>query len=101
MLALRLQVSDALIHLRVPAAAKARWVRESRAAGMRLTDWISARIEQEGEVMIAAKKYIFLVYTEDGKTVAHIEAYDEVHAINIACKMYGYKFDELYAEAQG
>ena len=31
---------DALIHLRVPASLKARWVRESRAAGMRLTDWI-------------------------------------------------------------
>ena len=31
---------DALIHLRVPAGLKARWVRESRAAGMRLTDWI-------------------------------------------------------------
>lgn len=31
---------EALIHLRVPAELKARWVRESRAAGMRLTDWI-------------------------------------------------------------
>ena len=36
---------EALIHLRVPAATKARWVRESRAAGMRLTDWIVARID--------------------------------------------------------
>lgn len=36
---------DALIHLRVPAATKARWVRESRAAGMRLTDWIIERVE--------------------------------------------------------
>ena len=36
---------DALIHLRVPAALKARWVRESRAAGMRLTDWILQRVE--------------------------------------------------------
>lgn len=45
--------SDALIHLRVPAATKARWVRESRAAGMRLTDWIVARIDgQKGETMI-------------------------------------------------
>lgn len=34
-----------LIHLRVPAALKARWVRESRAAGMRLTDWIVQRVE--------------------------------------------------------
>ena len=38
--------SDSLIHLRVPAATKARWVRKSRAAGMRLTDWITSRIEQ-------------------------------------------------------
>ena len=38
-------MTDALIHLRVPAAIKARWVRESRAAGMRLTDWIVQRVE--------------------------------------------------------
>lgn len=37
---------DALIHLRVPAATKAAWVRESRAAGMRLTDWIVNRVER-------------------------------------------------------
>ena len=36
---------DALIHLRVPAAQKARWVRKSRAAGMKLTDWIVNRVE--------------------------------------------------------
>lgn len=38
-------MTDALIHLRVPAELKARWVRESRAAGMRLTDWIITRVE--------------------------------------------------------
>ncbi len=38
-------MTDALINLRVPAALKARWVRESRAAGMRLTDWIVQRME--------------------------------------------------------
>lgn len=37
--------TDALIHLRVPAATKGRWVRASRAAGMRLTDWITAAVE--------------------------------------------------------
>ena len=37
--------TEALIHLRIPAATKARWVRESRAAGMRLTDWIIQRVE--------------------------------------------------------
>lgn len=38
---------DALIHLRVPAATKARWVRDSRAAGMRLTDWVVRRVETQ------------------------------------------------------
>lgn len=36
---------DALIHLRVPAATKGRWVRASRAAGKRLTDWITEAVE--------------------------------------------------------
>lgn len=39
--------TDSQIHLRVPAATKARWVRESRAAGMRLTDWIVQRVEAQ------------------------------------------------------
>ena len=38
-------MTDALVSLRVPAATKARWVRESRAAGMRLTDWIISKID--------------------------------------------------------
>ena len=38
---------DALIHLRVSPALKGRWVRESRAAGMRLTDWIVKRVESQ------------------------------------------------------
>lgn len=38
-------MTDSLIHLRVPAATKARWVRQSRAAGMKLTDWITHRVE--------------------------------------------------------
>lgn len=40
-------LGDALIQLRVPAATKARWVRESRAAGLRLTDWIAQRVEAQ------------------------------------------------------
>lgn len=36
---------DSLIHLRVPATTKGRWVRASRAAGMRLTDWIVDAVE--------------------------------------------------------
>lgn len=42
-------MTDALIHLRVPAELKARWVRESRAAGMRITEWIVQRVERPGE----------------------------------------------------
>ena len=33
-------MSNATIHLSVPAATKGRWVRASRAAGLRLTDYI-------------------------------------------------------------
>lgn len=44
---------DALIHLRVSAALKGRWVRESRAAGQRLTDWIIERVERAEAAMTA------------------------------------------------
>lgn len=40
-------MTDALIHLRLPAAVKGRWVAASRAAGMRLTDWISQAVEAQ------------------------------------------------------
>ena len=36
---------DAFVQLRIPAGTKARWVRTSRAAGMRLTDWIVVAVE--------------------------------------------------------
>lgn len=36
---------DAYVHLRVPAELKARWIRESRAVGLKLTDWIVSRVE--------------------------------------------------------
>jgi hypothetical protein len=38
-------MTESLIHLRVPAALKGRWVRASRAAGLRLTDWIVNAVE--------------------------------------------------------
>jgi hypothetical protein len=44
---------DATIHLRVPAALKGRWVRASRAAGMRLTDWIIDAVEAHMERQLA------------------------------------------------
>ena len=37
----------AAVHLRVPRELKARWVQESRDAGMRLTDWLVQRIERQ------------------------------------------------------
>lgn len=37
----------AIVHLRVPLALKGRWVRASRAAGMRLTDWIVEAVERD------------------------------------------------------
>lgn len=36
---------DVIIHMRVPASTKGRWVRASRVAGMRLTDWITGIVE--------------------------------------------------------
>jgi len=39
-------MTDATIHLRTTAARKGRWIRASRAAGMRLTDWIIERVER-------------------------------------------------------
>ncbi len=35
-----------LIHLRIPGPTKGRWVRASRAAGMRLTEWVVNRVEE-------------------------------------------------------
>ena len=64
---------EALIHLRVPAATKARWVRESRAAGMRLTDWIVARIDgQKGEKTMIRTQYTIrpTVLTTDTRAAA-------------------------------
>lgn len=46
-------MTDALIHLRVPASTKARWVRASRAAGQRLTDYITQAVEARVQQQIA------------------------------------------------
>ena len=40
-------MTDSLVHLRVPASLKRRWVRLSRADNMRLTDWIIEAVEQQ------------------------------------------------------
>lgn len=56
-------MNDALIHLRVPAATKARWVRASRAAGMRLTDWITEAVEAH------MQQQLIKITTPDPETV--------------------------------
>ncbi len=38
-------MTESLIHLRVPAATKGRWVRASRVAGKRLTDYITCAVD--------------------------------------------------------
>lgn len=37
---------EAIIHLRLPRALKAAWVAQSRAEGVKLTDWIVQRVER-------------------------------------------------------
>lgn len=46
-------MTESLIHLRVPAAVKGRWVRASRAAGMRLTDYITSAVEAKMQQQLA------------------------------------------------
>ena len=100
---------DALIHLRVPAATKARWVRESRAAGMRLTDWIVERVERQETQMIVYYAYIQHPRIENKiASLGHIEARDEDHARAIAwsqnreiCERLTKKGGTLEVDAQG
>jgi hypothetical protein len=35
-----------VIHINVPRALKARWVRESQSAGMKLTDWMIHKLQE-------------------------------------------------------
>lgn len=72
---------DAVIHLRVPAPTKARWVRDSRAAGMRLTDWIVSRVDAMPKITIPDLPFSALRLSRDSNgsvsfdlaTVAAIE----------------------------
>ena len=45
------------IHLNVPAATKGRWVRASRAVGMRLTDWIVDAVEAHMQQQQAQRQH--------------------------------------------
>ena len=44
-------MTEATVHTRVPAAQQARWVGESRAAGQRLGDWITARVDRHPDLI--------------------------------------------------
>lgn len=41
------RMPESVIHLHVPAATKGRWIRASRAAGLRLTDYIVNAVENQ------------------------------------------------------
>lgn len=43
----------ATVHLNVPPAVKAAWVLQSRAAGIRLTDWVTKHMEHSIEAAVA------------------------------------------------
>lgn len=57
-------MTDAFIHLRVPAATKARWVQKSRVEGKRLTDWITEKVE--GMDQIDKPLYHVVSVSKDG-----------------------------------
>lgn len=63
---------DALIHLRVPAATKARWVRDSRAAGRKLTDWIVDRVEAQAMNVYPIPQTLASAYRGAGYALAAI-----------------------------
>ena len=44
--------NDSVIHLRVPAHKKGSWIRASRAAGKKLSDWIVASVEATSSIAI-------------------------------------------------
>ena len=46
-------MADSIIYLRVPAATKGLWIRLSRAAGKRLTEWITDAVEAQMQKRIA------------------------------------------------
>lgn len=50
------EVADSVVHLRVPSATKARWVRASQANGEKLGDWIVERVEREAAEWDACNK---------------------------------------------
>lgn len=65
-----------VIHISVPRALKARWVKASQARGLKLTDWIIERVEREKGLEMAKKTFVKFVGGAwlDGKDVALYES---------------------------
>lgn len=87
-------MTDSIIHLRVPAALKSRWVRDSRAAGMRLTDWIIERVDMQALV------YDVTLYWQDGGSLflGTVPAMSHESACQIALAKYIAKSKECERE---
>ena len=86
-------MSEATIHLRVPAETKARWVRESRAAGMRITDWIIEKIDGKDATMTTEKLNATLdqIIEENAPDLNN-----EAHRVYLASIARGYRLMQKY-----
>lgn len=85
-------MTDSIVHLRVPAVTKARWVRESRAARMRLTDWIVARIDAGKGKAMTRTEYTIVA------TDRSVDARAAADACNRELMAAGETFDRRAAE---
>lgn len=72
---------DAIIHLRVPAGTKARWVRQAQREGQKLSDWISQRMDQA----VHPKVTTTVIIPGDGIASADVDVQRAVIAEREAC----------------
>lgn len=70
---------DAIIHLRVPAGTKARWVRQAQREGQKLSDWISQRMDQA----VHPKVTTTVIIPSDGIASADVELQTDI----VACRI--------------
>lgn len=85
---------DALIHLRVPAALKAGWVRDSRAAGRKLTDWIVERVEVRPMNVFPISDALAAKYHGAGHALAAVTGGQVVELVYMADAMPDYDPDQ-------
>lgn len=85
---------DALIHLRVPAALKARWVRDSRASGCKLTDWIVERVEAQAMNIFPIPHTLDEKYKGAGYALAAVTGGQVVDLVYIADALPDYDPDQ-------